>query len=248
MIAETHHHDKTYSAKDIYNLLVQGNFTACGDLDSWLKIMRLGYQDRLDNGVKVAAFEKWIDQGYRKFMQSDSDNFDSWFQHQVRTQPSSNGSKPQDDTSTTEPYGDLRQRLSGAAIVKGVKGNPARNIPLNVDLAGMLGINEAAIIQQIHYWCSHHQTTISPSDSTWHWYENEWWTYNTYAVWQENFSWLSLRTIQRTLKYLEEIGIIFSRKHDNDKMGKWYRVDYQSLRLLFAENGMEIHLNHVEHG
>lgn len=96
--------------------------------------------------------------------------------------------------------------------------------PLQVlpTLACEVGLNEAIILQQAHYWLS---------KST-HEFDGYKWFYKTYEKWQEEFPFWSQATIRRAINNLEKRGYLISTDAYN-KMGidktKWYRIDYQKL-------------------
>lgn len=95
-------------------------------------------------------------------------------------------------------------------------------------LAVAIGINEAIVLQQVHYWIS------NPRNKG---YEQAGfkWVYNTYAEWKEtNFPFWSENTIQRTFSNLEDAGLIVSiqpMKFKYDRT-KYYRIDYTKLDVF----------------
>lgn len=108
-------------------------------------------------------------------------------------------------------------------------------------LAKAIGLNEAMVLQQVHYWLG---------KST-HYHENRRWVYNTYDGWQEQFPFWSVSTIQRTIKRLAEpykpkgkkdplvkrsplILINRFNKHGFDKTN-WYTVDRAEVRRIESE-------------
>lgn len=97
-------------------------------------------------------------------------------------------------------------------------------------LAAKIGLNEAIILQQIHWWTSKGKN-IRDSRS---------WVYNTYADWTVQFPFWSERTIKRTVSNLEKAGLILSTSKYNqmqiDKT-KWYTVDYEKLELMARPSG-----------
>ena len=96
--------------------------------------------------------------------------------------------------------------------------------PLQVlpSLAKNIGLNEAIILQQVHF-----RLLISKHD-----YDGHKWIYNSYPEWHNEFPFWSERTIMRTFKKLEELGYLISTDEYNkmrqDKT-KWYRLDYSKL-------------------
>lgn len=96
-------------------------------------------------------------------------------------------------------------------------------LPLMVlpKLANAIGLNEAIVLQQIHYWLG--KSTNVRDGYTW--------VYNSYPEWQEQFPFWSIDTIKRTIHKLEKTGLLVSDSFNTMKMDrtKWYRIDYDSL-------------------
>ena len=95
--------------------------------------------------------------------------------------------------------------------------------PLQVlpTLAKVIGLNEAIILQQVHYWLNENGKT----------YEGKKWIYNTYADWRKQFPFWSESTIKRTIKRLEEQGLLISGNFNRMKLDrtKWYTINYEKL-------------------
>lgn len=94
------------------------------------------------------------------------------------------------------------------------------------ELAILLGLNEAIVAQQIHYWVRDTRSGIEK--------EGERWIYNTYEQWQKQFPFWSISTIQRTFASLEKSGVLISEQFSAHKrdMKKYYRLDYEQLRMM----------------
>lgn len=73
--------------------------------------------------------------------------------------------------------------------------------PLLLDkkLAIILGLNQALLVQQIHYWLEKNK------EAGRNFHQGKYWTYNTLDQWQEEFPFWGRSTIKRTLKGLEGI-------------------------------------------
>ena len=106
--------------------------------------------------------------------------------------------------------------------------------PLQVlpSLARELGLNEAIMLQQMHYWL------IKSS----HEFEGVKWFYKTLEDWQTEFPFWSTMTIRRTLTNLEKqkvirIGNFNKKKFDKTK---WYTIEYQCVnrRCVQSEQTM----------
>lgn len=96
--------------------------------------------------------------------------------------------------------------------------------PLQVlpGLAVAIGLNEAIVLQQIHYW-------LSPNRKGGEFHEGRKWVYNTYETWQENFPFWSVDTIKRTILKLEKVGVIEATDEfnkDTRDRTKWYTINY----------------------
>jgi hypothetical protein len=101
--------------------------------------------------------------------------------------------------------------------------------PLQVlpTLAVAVGLNEAIVLQQLHYWLS----IAEKSNSQDKFINGRWWTYNTYEHWKNNFPFWSIMTIRRIIYSLEKTGLIVSRQMRSNKYDatKWYSIDYDKL-------------------
>jgi DnaD/phage-associated family protein len=88
-------------------------------------------------------------------------------------------------------------------------------------LAEKVGLNEAIILQQLHYWL---QQSTNIRDG----YK---WVYNTYEDWQKQFPFWSKSTIRRTITRLENSGLIIVGNYNKLKIDntKWYRINYEAL-------------------
>lgn len=99
-------------------------------------------------------------------------------------------------------------------------------------LAKRIGLEEAIVLQQIHYWVATQQKTQNERCFKHGFY----WVYNTLEQWQETqFPWWSLMSVRRILKALEDMGLVTSRKLESQtdwNQRKWYTVNYAALRKL----------------
>ena len=93
-------------------------------------------------------------------------------------------------------------------------------------LAVKIGLNEAIVLQQLHFLCS-----ISNNEKDGHA-----WVYNTIDSWRDNhFEFWSRETIKRVFLSLREKNLVHSSSDFNKmKIDKtlWYRVNYDELKLL----------------
>jgi len=95
---------------------------------------------------------------------------------------------------------------------------------VNPDLATLLGLNEAIILQQIH-------EDISKSN---HINDGHRWICNSYKDWHSRLFFWSIDTVKRTIRNLEKKKIIISGNYNKKKMDhtKWYRIDYDYLNEI----------------
>lgn len=106
--------------------------------------------------------------------------------------------------------------------------------PLQVlpGLAAKIGLNEAILLQQVHYWISNPKVGVEKDGKRW--------VRNTTDEWQhDNFPFWSCSTIRRTIVALEKSKLLLSRddlnklRYDNSK---WYTIDYDALAKATGQN------------
>lgn len=90
-------------------------------------------------------------------------------------------------------------------------------------LAAMLNsLDEAVILQQIHYWIEKKQN----------YREGRYWVYNSMENWMQQFPWIKSRTtLTRYFNNLEKKGLLITGNYNKagfDKT-KWYTIDYSTL-------------------
>lgn len=90
-------------------------------------------------------------------------------------------------------------------------------------LAAMLNsLDEAVILQQIHYWIEKRQN----------YREGRYWVYNSMENWMQQFPWIKSRTtLTRYFNDLEKKGLLITGNYNKagfDKT-KWYTIDYSTL-------------------
>lgn len=97
-------------------------------------------------------------------------------------------------------------------------------IMFHSSLAVAIGLNEAILLQKINLWLN-----CKPHDAN-----GRSWIYNTYKSWQEQLPFFSESTVKRTLKSLEDKGIIITGNYNKLKMDrtKWYSINYEKLDEL----------------
>jgi hypothetical protein len=99
-----------------------------------------------------------------------------------------------------------------------------RAVSFTPALAKLIGLNEAIILQQTHFWLE-----VKP-----HEYDGRLWIYNTYAEWEAQFPFMSRRELVRTIKHLERLGLVIIRRFNKDIRDRtnWYTIDYDALERI----------------
>lgn len=107
--------------------------------------------------------------------------------------------------------------------------NPLQVLP---SLACAAGLNEAIVLQQIHYWVKKSQ----------HFYDGRQWVYNSVSKWLKQFPFWSESTLKRALASLEKQRLLITGKYNRDRRDqtKWYAINYEQLRMV------ELSLNRVD--
>lgn len=102
--------------------------------------------------------------------------------------------------------------------------------PLQVlpTLAKTIGLNEAIILQQVHYW-------LNPQFNK-NLYEDRHWVHNTLAQWQLQFAFWSIPTIKRTIGSLEDTGLLLSFSPRDFRRTKYYAINYDLLNNAYLQD------------
>lgn len=93
-------------------------------------------------------------------------------------------------------------------------------------LAEKIGLNEAVVLQQIHYWTDRPDVGIV--------IDGQRWVYNTVDRWRDQFRFWSKRTLERVFSSLKSMGLLVSVEA-KDRLGNrilCYRVDYDVMENL----------------
>lgn len=96
------------------------------------------------------------------------------------------------------------------------------------ELAVLVGLEEAIVVNKIAYW-------MEVENNEKHTFDGKVWVYNSYEHWKDgNFPYWSISKIKRLFSKLEKDGIIISatfNKKDWDRT-KWYTVNFSKLQDL----------------
>ena len=98
----------------------------------------------------------------------------------------------------------------------------------NTDVAERYGLQEAILLDWIVFWLVENERNER------NFYEGRCWVFNSAKALAEKFHYLSPNTIQKTLKRLEDAGIIISGNFNKNKFDrtKWYSIADEYRYLL----------------
>jgi len=100
--------------------------------------------------------------------------------------------------------------------------------PLQVlpKLAAVIGLNEAIVLQQIHYWLGRSSNVR----------DDRKWVYKTAQEWVDEFPFWSEATVKRAVASLKERGLIVVGKESRTSWNRtnWYSVNYEALSRIGA--------------
>lgn len=94
------------------------------------------------------------------------------------------------------------------------------------ELAVQVGLNEAILLQQIHYWVNQKNNLR----------DGRYWVYNTLKELNDQFPFWSQKTIQRTITSLKKKEILLTANYNKAGFDKtvWYSIDYDQLDFLVS--------------
>lgn len=105
-------------------------------------------------------------------------------------------------------------------------------------LAVEIGLDEAIVLQQIHYWIEIEKKSGKKETIEKHYHDGRWWIYNTYEQWQDQFPFWCEKTVRRTIKRLEKMDLLIYGNYN--KFGydrtKWYTINYDVLESLINQH------------
>lgn len=97
------------------------------------------------------------------------------------------------------------------------------------ELACLIGLNEAIVLNQIHYWLEKNREKDK------NFIDGRIWVFNTYQEWKnDNFPFWSVETVKRTFSKLEKDGILISANYNKMAIDrtKWYSINYEKLQEI----------------
>jgi len=104
---------------------------------------------------------------------------------------------------------------------------------INTELACLIGLNEAVVLQQLHYWIEKNKTAgVNYRDG-------RVWTYSSTQEYRDrDFPFWSINTVRRTFDNLSSKGFLVKGNYNKLKIDKtlWYAIDYDVLENWIAKN------------
>src|SRR5690606_4254638 len=113
-----------------------------------------------------------------------------------------------------------------------------RLLTFSVPIAEMIGLNESIALQSVHSWCTTNQNHRKRhmKRGIRNYFDGHYWTFQTWKQWRQgSFPFWSDKTVRRTFESLEEQNLIVVVKHDNDKRGQYFRVNYDEVNKLVQQ-------------
>lgn len=107
-----------------------------------------------------------------------------------------------------------------------------KNHCFNIQAASDFGINGAIIINNIQFWIQKNK------DNHTNFHEGRFWTYNTYAAFAKQFSYLSINTIRREIKKLVKSGVLIASNFNKSNYDRtlWYAFNDEHKWLSGEDN------------
>ena len=108
---------------------------------------------------------------------------------------------------------------------------------VSYELTKYLNQDESILLNQILYWISKCGREIAGQE--------EKWIYNSLAEWHKQFSYWSMYKLRKTIKSLEDLGLIKSIKVNAKRWNhtKWYTINYSEYEKLLKKLDIKEHIN-----
>jgi hypothetical protein len=92
------------------------------------------------------------------------------------------------------------------------------------DLAAIIGLEEAVMLQQIHYWLGQGG----------HERDGRRWIYNSYAEWTAQFPFWNKDKVRRVVEHLRRRGLVRTARYNRHSYDHttWYTIDYDAVAAL----------------
>lgn len=98
-------------------------------------------------------------------------------------------------------------------------------------LAKAIGVNEAIVVQQVHYWLQENEKNKR------NYINGRYWTYNNVSEWQRQFSFWSYDGVKKILARLKAMRVLDAERLSSDKRDRtlYYTINYQRLEELLDD-------------
>lgn len=98
----------------------------------------------------------------------------------------------------------------------------------DTEIATLYGLTEAILLNNIYFWVEHNQANNT------HFYDGEYWTYNSVKAFTTLFPYLTAKKIRNALEHLEKENIIKSGNYNNSPYDrtKWYTITQKGNSIL----------------
>lgn len=105
-----------------------------------------------------------------------------------------------------------------------------RRTAFSPELAKRIGLNECIFLSQLQYWINMKEKNDDMSTFR----DGRMWVYNSYESWMNQFPYWSKNTLIRTIKHLEDMGIVITGNYNKMSLDKttWYTIDYDELDAI----------------
>jgi len=104
---------------------------------------------------------------------------------------------------------------------------------INTELACIIGLNEAIVLQQFHYWLERNKTTAT------NFQDGRYWTYGTIQEYTDrDFPFWSFDTVKRTVAKLIKLGFVIQGNYNKQRFDqtRWYTIDYAVVEEWIRKN------------
>lgn len=103
----------------------------------------------------------------------------------------------------------------------------------DIDVAQLVGLNAAAILENIAHWCEHN----AANNANLH--DGHYWTYNSTKAFSELFPYMTVNVIRTALKKLKDNGLILTGNYNKSAYDRtmWYTLTEKAETLL----GVNVH-------
>lgn len=103
----------------------------------------------------------------------------------------------------------------------------------DIDVAQLVGLNAAAILENIAHWCEHN----AANNANLH--DGHYWTYNSTKAFSELFPYMTINVIRTSLKKLKDNGLILTGNYNKSAYDRtmWYTLTEKAETLL----GVNVH-------